>query len=153
MPLSQFLTLAFFGLVGGLAGSLLLPASPLQAALSQGNYSSVQTYNGQGYRTSSLGAGTSGQGTLFLFDENGQGTVQIGSYDDGAEKGQGLIGLNDRQGHLRFLLRLHNATDAPTLVMKDRRGRDRIVIGLDANEDPYFKYVTAKGVMKDLIHE
>lgn len=137
------------GLIGGIIGAALFTASPLQA---QARGQSSQQYNTQGARVSFIGPHTGGQGALFLFDEKGGLITQMGSYPVGAEKGQALFGMHDRQNKLRFLFRLHGAKDSPTLIMKDSRGMDRIVMGLDGySEAPYFKYTDKNGRMRDLL--
>ena len=146
-----FLVLAS-GFIGGLVGAIILNPQSLEAAISRGSFYELTTYNKGGKMTGFMGSGDVGQGSIFLFDENGQPRVQAGTYPAGSEKGQSLIGLSDRSNNLRFLLRLHGSKDSPTLVMKDNSGRDRIVIGLDGEtQTPYFVSIDENGQMTNLL--
>mgnify|MGYP003631116443 CR=1 FL=1 len=147
-----YIFMALFGFLGGVFGSLLVSSTALYAASRDGNYRNVTVYNDQGKRVGFFGPYNQGGGFMFLFNEKGQTEIQMGAYASGAEKGQTLIGMNDRSDHLRFLFRLHGSKDSPTLIMKDSRGQDRIVMGLDGQtEVPYFRYLNSSGVMKDLL--
>ncbi len=112
----------------------------------------LETYNAQNQRVAMMGPGNENQGSIFLFSTNGALTHQFGSYGAGSEKGQSLFGLHDRGGSLRYLFRLYGQNDSPTLVMKDKAGMDKLVIGLQgADETPYIQFIDSKGQRRDLI--
>ncbi len=138
--------------LGGVFGSYIFTASPLQAALQKANYSAVQLYDAKGKRVGYLGSNNGQQGALFLFDSNGRVLAQLGSYGAGSESGQSLFGLHDRSGNLRMLQRLHGGQDSPVIVMKDKNGRDRIVMGLEgAGEVPYLRVTDSYGKTRDVL--
>ncbi len=142
------------GLLGGIIGAVLFTASPLMAALTNGQFSAVNIYNNEGKRVGTFSNGDGNQGVLFLFSGNGKTTVQMGAYPSGGEKGQALIGLNDPMNQLRMLFRLHGDDNSPTLVMKDRYGADKIVMGLKGNnQTPYLEYKKDDGQIVNLMGE
>jgi hypothetical protein len=139
-------------MLSGFIGAALFSASPLQAALSKVKYEQVTLLNAQGNRIAVMGPLDNGQGTFFLFDENGGLQQQMGAYSRGAEKGQSLFGMHDRQNNLRLLMRMHGPNDSPTLIMKDSTGLDRIVIGLDAHtQEPYINITSNNGSAANII--
>lgn len=110
--------------------------------------STINIMNASGDRIGFIGPGQAGQGTVFLFNPDGSTSIQIGSYESGSEKGQSLIGLNDRHNNLRLLMRLSGPDDSPFLVMKDKRGDDMIILGLEGeDETPVLKYRDSQGIM------
>lgn len=112
----------------------------------------LELFNNDGQRIAVIGAGQTGQGTVFLFNPDGSISAQLGSYEAGSEKGQSLIGLNDRNNNLRLLMRLHGRHDSPFIVMKDKSGDDIIVIGLEGNDEtPVLKYRNKNGIMKNAL--
>lgn len=129
----KYLTLALFGFLGGMAGSILFAAAPSIASKGKSLYTS-NFFNDNGKRVATLGSNNSEEGTLFLFNGSNQKLeIQMGAYPSGSEKGQSLIGMHDRNGYLRLLQRMHGPKDSPTIVMKDSTGTDRIVFGLDGS--------------------
>ncbi len=149
--MKNILIIALFSFLGGITGSMLLNAGTSWAAKEQTLYT-TNFYNNQGKRIGVIGAHNSGEGTLFLFNGNsGHTEVQMGAYGQGSERGQTLLGLHDRNGHLRHLTRMHGATDAPTVVFKDSSGSDRIVYGIDPQtQAPYFRYLDGNGRWQNL---
>jgi len=77
--------------------------------------------------------------------------MQLGSYDGShspAEKGLPFTGFMDNRGDLRLLFRLAGGNESPVLVFKDRKHRDRIVLGLglnDRGEEPFLATFDKKG--------
>lgn len=147
----NFFTIAIFSLLGGIIGSIIVQTPAVQAKLMNENFSTIQFYNKSEERIGFLG-NYQEKGGFFLFDEDGKTNIQMGAYGSGAESGQTLIGLHDRENMLRYLLRLNGRNDSPTLIMKDKGGVDRIIIGLDGSTQvPYFKYIDGTGKMKNLL--
>lgn len=99
----------------------VIVSTPLKAAVERASFASVELFSG-GKRVGYIGSGNAGHGSLFLFNPEGGVEVQMGAYDSGAEKGQTLMGLHDKKGSLRLLMRLHGAQDSPVIVMKGRVG-------------------------------
>lgn len=147
----QILLMAGSAFLGALIAIILLAPTSLEA---QGKRFSglVEIFNTQKQRVAIMGPAQQGQGTVFLFNEKGKVTHQMSTYGGGAEKDQSLIGLHDKNEKLRYLFRLHGPNDSPVLVMKDKSGYDKIIIGLEGqNEQPYFKYLDAQGRMHNLL--
>lgn len=149
--MKQFLMMTLSAFFGAVIAILLIAPSPSEAINSRIS-GLFEAYNSSKQRVAIMGAGNEQQGTMFLFNENGKLSHQIGSYGAGSEKGQSLMGLHDRQGHLRYLFRLHGQHDSPVLVMKDKAGQDKIVIGLEGEEEtPYFKFIDPSGRVINLL--
>ena len=148
----KHLTLAAFGFLGGIVGSLVF-TSTASIAAKEGHLYLTNFHNNNGKRIAVIaGSQPTGDGQFFLFNNAGKSLIQMGSYPAGLEKGQSLIGMHDPNGYLRFLTRMHGPENSPTIVMKDSRGSDRIVFGLDGTtQQPYFRYMDKKGRMQNLI--
>jgi hypothetical protein len=88
---------------------------------------------------------------ISLMGADGKQRIQLGSYDGSyskSEKGLPLIGFSDNQGGLRMLFRLAGSNESPVLVFKDRKHRDRMVIGLSLNgnsEEPFIAFFDKSG--------
>ncbi|MEZ5814087.1 MAG: hypothetical protein R3E13_05105 [Alphaproteobacteria bacterium] len=147
----QFLTIAICSFLGGLAGSIVFSSTASLAAKEEHLYL-TNFHNDNGNRIAVIaGAKGTGEGQLFLFNDNGKTEIQMGAYSKGMERGQTLFGMHDRFGYLRLLMRMHGPEDSPTVVMKDNTGKDRIVFGLDGTtQTPYFKYTNDRGEMVNL---
>ena len=149
--MKNIILIAIFSFIGGLTGSLIFQIPAVQAKISNENFSSIQFFNKTEKRVGFMG-NYQEKGGIFLFDEDGKTSIQMGSYGAGAEEGQTLLGLHDRNNNLRYLMRLSGRQDSPTLIMKDNGGVDRIIIGLDGSTQvPYFKYIDGKGQIQNLI--
>lgn len=147
----NILLITCFSFLGGMCGSIVMQSGLAQAALSAAKVMTLEAFSSRGNRIAYMGQMDHGAGSIFLFDEKGQTDVQLGSYPAGGERGQPLIGLNDKNNNLRYLMRLHGAQDSPVLVLKDMNGRDRITIGLDGNTgEPFIKVMDNSGYTKDL---
>lgn len=148
--LLQMFPVLLAGFAGGLAGSILMQPAPLLAAQSQQpppkSMTPLDLYNPNGKRIAYLGPGQILQGTFFIYDEQQNVRIQMGSHVGGRDTGQSLIGLHDRKQRLRLLLRLAGREDAPTLILKDIYGRDRLVLGLQGGaEEPYIRVTDKNG--------
>lgn len=153
----QMLPVLLAGFAGGMAGAVLMQPTPLLAAQSSQkavpkNVIPLDVYNQNGKRVAYLGPGEIQQGTFFVYDDQQNIRIQMGSYAGTREKGQSLIGLHDRNQRLRLLFRLAGREDAPTLILKDTYGRDRMVIGLEGtSEEPYIRIMDKNGVVRNLL--
>lgn len=90
---------------------------------------------------------------MFLFGDDGQVRLQVGTYTAPGERGLPMIGMSDNHGHLRMLFRLAGANESPVIVMKDRAGRDRLVMGLglsDSGEDAFLSITDSNGKKQNL---
>ncbi|MAF97338.1 MAG: hypothetical protein CMH26_01730 [Micavibrio sp.] len=129
-------------------------SKPIMAGLNEVSQRAYRLLNDDGKQIGYYGSGRIGQGTFFLFNPDGKLSAQIGSYENGSEARQSLLGLHDRDGTLRFLMRMYGPKDSPVIVMKDKTGDDTLLIGLDgADEVPFIRYRSRDGSMKDLINE
>jgi len=149
--MKKFAIIALFSFLGGITGSLIFSSGISWAAKEQ-LFGTTNFISPQGQRVGEIGAHSTGEGTFFLFNGNNlETTVQMGAYGSGAERGQSLLGLHDRNGRLRHLTRMHGSTDAPTVIFKDNAGRDRIVFGIDpSTQEPYFRYTDKNNTVKRL---
>lgn len=84
--------------------------------------------------------------------------LQMGTYpgkeDVKNEAGLPFISLTDRGGRVRLLLRLaYGKNESPIMVMKDTKGKDRLLLGLNMNspeEEPFLTYYDKFGVKHNL---
>lgn len=127
---------AVFSLIGSGLVTALFQSGFAQAG---GYASTVQTYTADG------------QPAQAFYGEDGKMRIQLGTYNAAGERGLPLVGLSDNKGHLRMLLRLAGDNESPVLIMKDKTGRDRIVLGLalsDASEEPFLSVTDSAGARK-----
>lgn len=118
----KFGVICFFAFAGGFAGELFTQKAEAQS------YASTEP--------------------MFFFGEDGKPRLQLGMYTAAYEKGLPLVGLSDNAGRLRMLFRLAGENQSPVIIMKDKSGRDRLVMGLDlsgTNDAPFLSIVDAKG--------
>jgi len=83
-----------------------------------------------------------------LVGPDGRQRILMGSYNAASEKGQPFIGLSDNLGELRLLFRLAGSNESPVLVFKDRKHRDRMVMGMalnDRGEEPFIAFFDKSG--------
>lgn len=88
-----------------------------------------------------------------FYGTDGTLRLQLGTYPgDPATNPEAtlpLITLSDKNGRLRMLLRVAAGNNqSPILVMKDTKGKDRVVLGLDLNgadEEPFLAYFDKYG--------
>lgn len=129
---------AVFSLVGSAVTTAFFQSGLAQAG---GYASTVQTYTADGQ-----------PGQVF-YGEDGKMRIQLGTYNAAGERGLPLVGLSDNKGHLRMLLRLAGDNESPVLIMKDKGGNDRIVMGLalsDKSEEPFLSVTDSSGQRKAL---
>lgn len=98
-------------------------------------------------------AAAPGQG-LWVPGPDGKDRIQIATYEAAGERGLPLVGLFDNRSQLRLLLRLAGTNESPVVVMKDRRGRDRLVMGLgmSGEEKPFLVTTDEQGRKTDLLN-
>ena len=94
--------------------------------------------------------GISGEGSpgIWFFDQNGKSRLNLGLYGDG----NAMIVLNDESEQAVQIFRTVGAAAAPVLVMK-AQGRDRIILGLNGEKEPYFQVFNAKGEKRELLEK
>jgi len=125
----------FMAFAGGMAGQLVLGLVTSQAAQAASDRQVVSN-------------------RLYLMAPEGGMRIQAGTYDQPSEKGLPLIGMSDNKDHLRLLFRLAGSNESPVLVMKDKKGADRLVMGLGMNgvsEEPFIEIVDDRGSKTDLV--
>lgn len=89
---------------------------------------------------------------VWIKGPDGRDRVQIATYTAASERGLPLVGLFDNRSQLRLLLRLAGTNESPVIVMKDQRGRDRLVLGLGLNGsgDPFCSITDTQGRKTDV---
>ncbi len=107
-------------LVAGFLGAALYHSGPAQAASQDG---------------------------LWVTGPDGKDRIQIATYTAAHERGLPLVALFDNRSRLRMLLRLAGSNESPVLIFKDRRGSDRIVLGLglSGEEEPFLSTTDRSG--------
>ncbi|MEZ0262907.1 MAG: hypothetical protein ACAH80_18015 [Alphaproteobacteria bacterium] len=129
-------TVAFFSLIGSSITTAFIQGGTAQAG---GFASTIQSWT------------TDGQPAQAFYGEDGKMRIQLGTYSAAGERGLPLVGLSDNKGHLRMLLRLAGTNESPVLIMKDKSGNDRLVMGLslsDTSEEPFLSVTGADGQRK-----
>ncbi|MBS2038888.1 hypothetical protein JST97_28155 [bacterium] len=89
---------------------------------------------------------------LWIKGPDGRDRIQIATYTAASERGLPLVGLFDNRSQLRLLLRLAGPNESPVMVLKDPRGRDRLVLGLGLNGsgDPFCSITDSQGRKTDV---
>ncbi|MEZ0262295.1 MAG: hypothetical protein ACAH80_14910 [Alphaproteobacteria bacterium] len=78
-----------------------------------------------------------------IYGEDGKLRLQFGTYTGEVrenEKGLPTMTLYDNEGLLRLLFRLDGPTQGPLIIMKDKKQRNRVIMGLDIwdeDEEPF----------------
>lgn len=132
------------GLLGALVMNMALSPAVANAARNLNTYFLVDSTNGgKGVETFVQ----DGQPGMFMYGEDGQPRIQIGTYPSPGERGLPLMGLSDNSGHLRMLFRLAGPTESPVIIMKDKAGHDRLVMGLDllGSGNPFLSLIDNDG--------
>lgn len=91
---------------------------------------------------------------LYVMTPEGRMRIQAGTYEQAGEKGLPVLALSDNKDQIRLLFRLAGSNESPVLVMKDRSGADRLVIGLKMSgpsEEPFLQVVDDRGVRTDVL--
>lgn len=102
--------------------------------------------------TGSYAQGVSGA-PIFIYGDDGQVRIQMGTYSAAGERGLPLVGLGDNHGHIRMLFRLAGPNESPVIIMKDTKGVDKLVMGLDLSDPaqaPFLSVIDANGQKQNL---
>lgn len=99
----------------------------------------VELVDPQGRRRALIGTSGEGSPAIWFFDQNGKSRLNLGVYADGNP----MIVLNDANEQAVQIFRTVGGGE-PVLVMK-AGGRDRIILGLNGEKNPYFEYYDAQG--------
>ncbi|TAL35941.1 MAG: hypothetical protein EPN97_06790 [Alphaproteobacteria bacterium] len=154
MPrLKNFILVASFAFLGGFAAQLLMGTAAVHAQDVWQKARAFQISDDKNSRgiMSYINDGQPGQ---FFYDEKGQVRLQMGTYPAAGERGMPLLGLSDKDGHLRLLFRIFGENEVPVIIMKDNQGRDRIVMGLDLSspdQTPFLKVTGKDGATRDIL--
>lgn len=146
----HFLVVAAFSFAGGFSAALLGGGAPATAQQASSGFFALN--DGKNLKGVNLYVHDGQPGQIF-YGENGQMRVQIGTYSGTGERGQPLFALSDVRGHIRLLLRLAGPNESPVLVMKDKAGRDRLVMGLALSgegQEPFLSITGADGKRHDV---
>lgn len=104
--------------------------------------------------TSLLASASRSTDPVFIYGDDGQVRLQMGTYTASGEKGLPLVGLSDNSGRLRMLFRLAGSNEAPVIIMKDTSGHDRLVMGLGMSgnsEAPFLNIVDDSGTAQNIL--
>ena len=159
----QCAVLALFSFAGGFAGQVYLghaaraqiidqPAATPVIGLGRAKPNFLELGDTKNRKALDLYA-QDGQGGIVFYDEDGAMRVQLGTYSGAGERGQPVIGLNDARGNIRMLLRLAGSNESPVIVMKDKSGSDRLVMGLglsDGQQEPFLSVTDSSGQRRDI---
>lgn len=143
--------ICLFAFLGGITSDQLFKSSE---AFAQGILNNTQVFNdAYGRRRIDIDTSRSGAPIQDFYGQTGTLRLQLGTYagdeKPGEEAGLPLVGLSDLQGRLRMLFRLAKGKNqSPVLVMKDSRGKDRVILGTalnDGDEEPFLAYIDKNG--------
>ncbi|HYD17876.1 MAG TPA: hypothetical protein VEF76_05315 [Patescibacteria group bacterium] len=140
---------AAFSFLGGFAAEIAFrPTAAVAQGQSDSYFALRDTKNAKGI-TTYVNDGQPGQ---IFYGENGQMRLQMGTYNGADERGLPLIALSDTNGHIRLLFRLAGENESPVLIMKDKNGSDRIVMGLQLSggQNPFLHITNDDGSTKDV---
>jgi len=139
----QLAVLAAFSFAGGFAGTFFT-SHRAEAQQQQSFFGLSDGKNAKGVNMYV----SDGQGGQVFYGENGQMRLQMGTYNGAGERGLPLMALSDTSGHIRMLFRLAGENESPVIVMKDKTGTDRLVMGLglsDSKQEPFLSVTDASG--------
>ncbi len=139
----QLAVLAVCSFAGGFAG-MLFSGHRAEAQQQESFFAVSDAKNPKGVNTYV----SDGQGGQIFYGENGLMRLQMGTYNGPGERGLPLLALSDNGGHIRMLLRLAGDNESPVLIMKDKKGSDRLVMGLglsDAKQEPFLSITDSSG--------
>ena len=83
-----------------------------------------------------------------MYAIDGKVRLQQGLYSKGDEAGLPLLAFWDNAESMRMLFRLAGKNESPVIIMKDRKGADRVVFGLNLNdpsEEPFLALIDEAG--------
>ena len=137
--------IAAFSFTGGFVGQAVFAPKAADAQGQSDRYFALRDQkNAKGIATYV----SDGQPGQVFYGENGQMRLQMGTYNGAGERGLPLLALSDTTGHIRLLFRLAGENESPVMIMKDKSGRDRIVMGLQlggAEQEPFLSITDASG--------
>ncbi len=143
--------IAVAGFSGGAVSSLLLSPTPsvataaVSSPVTGSNYflindiknpKGIEYYVYDGYPAQNM------------YAMDGNVRLQQGLYSKGDEAGLPLLAFWDNAQSMRMLFRLAGKNESPVIIMKDRKGADRVVFGLnldDPSEEPFLALIDATG--------
>lgn len=91
-----------------------------------------------------------------IYGEDGKLRLQFGTYTGEVrenEKGLPVMTLYDNEGLLRLLFRLDGPTQGPLIIMKDKKQRNRVIMGLDIwdeDEEPFLAIWDKDGKQRNI---
>lgn len=91
---------------------------------------------------------------MYVMTPEGHMRIQAGTYDQAGERGLPVLALSDNRDQIRLLFRLAGTNESPVLVMKDKSGADRLVMGLKLSgpsEEPFLQIVDDRGGRSDVL--
>ncbi|MBI1216733.1 MAG: hypothetical protein GC185_13065 [Alphaproteobacteria bacterium] len=152
----SILLLCVFGFLGGVASDQFMRHVAAADAPYRSEKGGVRYLDGTGRLRLDIGT-FNGQAVQDMYGDDGKLRLQFGTYDGSvrpSEKGLPSMTLYDNDGRLRMLFRLDGPNQGPLIIMKDKRGRDRIIFGLDLwseDEDPFLAVFDKNGRKQDVI--
>jgi hypothetical protein len=129
-------------LMGGMASRSLKPHQVFS-----GQFHAEAVFSDAGGRPSQVFSATPEPVESMIGPEGGP-RLEMGLEQESVAGETPFLKFSNNRGELRVVYRLKGTEDEPLIVMKDRRGRDRIVIGLDerdAGEEPFLALLDADG--------
>lgn len=148
----NILLLCICGLIGGaLSDQFLRPALAERSKADMSRF-----YDERGQLRADLGV-WKGQAIQDFYGEDGKLRIQLGTYDGSIaphEKGLPSVSLYDNGGRIRLLFRLDGPNEGPLIIMKDKIGRNRLIMGLDlwdGSEEPFLATWDTYGKQTDIV--
>ncbi len=147
---AAFFVIAVFSFTGGLVGQAVFAPKAADAQAQSDSYFALHDAKNAKGITTYVSDGQPGQ---VFYGENGQMRLQMGTYNGAGERGLPLLALSDNTGHIRLLFRLAGENESPVMIMKDKSGRDRVVMGLQlggAEQEPFLSVTDASGKSQNI---
>lgn len=136
--LTPVMLVCLFAFAGGIFSDQLL--RPAFADIAERGF--ARFFDGQSRNRMDLGV-HNGQPMQNLYGEDGKLRLQFGTYSGEVranEKGLPTVTLYDNEGLLRLLFRLDGPNQGPLIIMKDKKQKNRVIMGLDiwdGDEEPF----------------
>lgn len=155
-PFTSVILVCLFAFMGGVFSDQYLKQAMATDPTYKNERQGVRYLDAEGRPRVDIGV-MNGQPLQDLYGADGKLRLQFGTYGgsvSAAEKGLPNFTMYDNSGKLRLLFRLAGPNQAPVLILKDKSGRDRLILGLDlwdAKEPAFLVVFDENGRKHDIV--